>query len=125
MQSFIKSYKKLQKKNLFIDTVKKNFWRSLNKKMSIRKVEKIVNSILEEKPETRTNDNILILEYMKRTEKIEKESFERVMQNTKISFESITRARRNIQRNKPYLKNNVVDDFRKEKEAEYLKYYCS
>lgn len=64
--------------------------------MSIRKVEKIVNSILEEKPETRTNDNILILEYMKRTEKIEKESFERVMQNTEISFESITRARRNI-----------------------------
>lgn len=82
--------------------------------MSIRKVEKIVNSILEEKPETRTNDNILILEYMKRTEKIEKES-----------FESITRARRNIQRNKPYLKNNVIDDYRKEKEAEYLKYYCS
>lgn len=93
--------------------------------MSIRKVEKIVNSILEEKPETRKNDNILILEYMKRTEKIEKESFERVMQNTKISFESITRARRNIQRSKPYLKNNEVDDFRKEKEAEYLKYYCS
>ena len=93
--------------------------------MSIRKVEKIVNSILEEKPETRTNDNILILEYMKRTEKIEKESFERVMQNTEISFESITRARRNIQRMKPYLKNSVVSEFRREKEAEYSKYYCS
>lgn len=93
--------------------------------MSIRKVEKIVNSILEEKPETRTNDNILILEYMKRTEKIEKESFERVMQNTKISFESITRARRNIQRMKPYLKNSVVSELRREKEEEYSKYYCS
>ena len=93
--------------------------------MSIRKVEKIVNSILEEKPETRTNDNILILEYMKRTEKIEKESFERVMQNTEISFESITRARRNIQRMKPYLKNSVVSELRREKEAEYSKYYCS
>lgn len=93
--------------------------------MSIRKVEKIVNSILEEKPETRTNDNILILEYMKKTEKIEKESFERVMQNTKISFESITRARRNIQRMKPYLKNSVVSELRREKEEEYSKYYCS
>lgn len=93
--------------------------------MKIRKVEKIVNYILENKPETRTNDNILILEYIKQTECIEKESFERVMQQTKTSFESITRARRNIQRNKPYLKNNVVDDFRKAKEAEYFKYYCS
>ena len=80
---------------------------------------------MEEKPETRTNDNILILEYMKKTEKIEKESFERVMQNTKISFESITRARRNIQRMKPYLKNSVVSELRREKEEEYSKYYCS
>lgn len=93
--------------------------------MKNKEVEKIVDSILENKPETRANDNLLILEYIKKTEDIEKESFERVMQSTKISFESITRARRNIQKNKPYLKNNVVDDFRKEKEAEYLKYYCS
>lgn len=93
--------------------------------MKIRKVEKIVDSILELKPETRGNDNLLILEYIKQTENIEKESFERVMQQTKTSFESITRARRNIQRNKPYLKNSAVDDFRKEKETEYLKYYCS
>ena len=91
--------------------------------MKIRKVEKIVNSILEEKPETRLNDNILILEYIKRTEKVEKESFERVMQNTSISFESITRARRNIQKNKPYLKNKIINNFRQEKEKEYKEYY--
>ena len=93
--------------------------------MKNKEVEKIVKSILENKPETRSNDNLLILEYIKKTEDIEKESFERVMQQTKVSFESITRARRNIQRMKPYLKNTVVSEFRKEKEAEYLKYYCT
>lgn len=91
--------------------------------MKIKKVEKIVRFILENKPETRKNDNLLILEYIKQTENIELESFERVMKQTKTSFESITRARRNIQRNKPYLKDSVVSDFRKEKEAEYKKYY--
>ena len=93
--------------------------------MKNKEVEKIVDSILENKPETRVNDNLLILEYIKKTEDIEKESFERVMKQTKVSFESITRARRNIQRMKPYLKNSVVSEFRREKEAEYLKYYCS
>ena len=93
--------------------------------MKNKEVEKIVKSILENNPETRVNDNLLILEYIKKTENIEKESFERVMKQTKVSFESITRARRNIQRMKPYLKNSVVSEFRREKEAEYSKYYCS
>lgn len=92
--------------------------------MKNKEVEKIVKFILENKPETRSNDNLLILEYIKKTEDIEKESFERVMQQTKVSFESITRARRNIQRMKPYLKNSVVSKFRREKEEEYSKYYC-
>ena len=88
--------------------------------MKNKEVEKIVDSILENKPETRANDNLLILEYIKKTEDIEKESFERVMKQTKVSFESITRARRNIQRMKPYLKNSVVSEFRREKEEEYF-----
>ena len=47
--------------------------------MKNKEVKKIVDSILENKPETRANDNLLILEYIKKTEDIEKESFERVM----------------------------------------------
>jgi len=91
--------------------------------MKIRKVENIVIDILETKPETRSNDNLLILEFIKKVDQNEKTSFENVMKQTNISFESITRARRSIQHKNPRLKNRNADEFRKEKEAEYINYF--
>ena len=91
--------------------------------MKIGKVENIVIDILETKPETRDNDNLLILEFIKRVDQNEKSSFENVMKQTNISFESITRARRSVQHKNPGLRNKVIDDIRTEREAEYLNYY--
>lgn len=91
--------------------------------MKISKVENIVKNILEDKPETRNSDNLLILEFVKRTEQNEKTSFEFVMKQTNISFESITRARRNIQHKNPSLKDRDTEEIRTSKEAEYINYY--
>lgn len=91
--------------------------------MKIRKVENIVIDILETKPETRNNDNLLILEFIKRVDQNEKTSFENVMKQTNISFESITRARRSVQHKNPRLKNKDIENVRTEKEAEYFNYY--
>lgn len=91
--------------------------------MKIKKVENLVKDILEDKPETRNSDNLLILEFVKRTDKNEKTSFESVMKQTNISFESITRARRSIQHKNPRLKNRDTEEARTSKEAEYINYY--
>lgn len=91
--------------------------------MKIKSVENIVKNILENIPATRGNDNLLILEFVKNTDRNEKQTFERVMQQTNVSFESITRARRNIQNKYPKLKNADAEHTRLEQEAEYYEHY--
>lgn len=84
----------------------------------------LVEMVLEEYPETRTNDNLLIYRVLiKNNNSLASKSFAEVMRSTEISFESITRARRKIQKTRPELKNEVIRSYRKEQENIFRNYY--
>ena len=92
----------------------------------LRNIKKIVKEILEDDKLARTDDCYLILEVIRRLYPNEIcKKFYDVMFNAKykgISFESITRARRQVQKQYPKLKNNKVAEIRDKEQNEYREF---
>ena len=91
----------------------------------IAKVQQIVHNILIDKPETRADDFILVLEVFKHFVN------ENVMLATVFihhrdfglpSFASIVRARRKLQRQYPELEDKTATEIRAQEEKEYKAY---
>lgn len=86
-------------------------------------IKKKVKSILENNPEVRGNDMELIIRIADDYIPVDKISFKDgcdTLKNYGISFESITRARRDIESKYPYLKNKEAE---KARQKEYENYY--
>lgn len=96
------------------------------KKEKLLKIDKIVEEILRKDELARKDDCYLILEVIRRMYPFEVgKTFADVMFNAKskgISFESITRARRKVQRDYPELADKKVTEVRQEETQEYVDY---
>lgn len=96
------------------------------KKAKLKNLEKVVKEILENDELARKDDCYLILEVIRRIFPFEVgKTFADVMFNAKskgISFESITRARRKIQRKYPELKDEETAEIRNIEQEEYREY---
>lgn len=92
----------------------------------LRNLEKVVEGILRKSELAREDDCYLILEVIRELYPFEVgKTFAQVMFNAKskgISFESITRARRQVQKKYPELKNNEVAEIRDKEQDEYRKF---
>ena len=91
----------------------------------VSKVQPLVLKALEEKPETRADDFLLVLEVYKNFI-VGASIFECVMKYHKElglpSFASILRARRKIQEKRPDLVNAKAEEMRAREETEYRAY---
>lgn len=92
----------------------------------LRNLEKVVEQILRNDKLSRKDDCYLILEVVRNIYPYEVgKTFTQVMFNAKskgISFESITRARRKLQKKYPELKDEEVAEIRDEEQKEYIEY---
>ena len=92
----------------------------------LRNLEKVVEGILRKSELAREDDCYLILEVIRELYPFEVgKTFAQVMFNAKskgISFESITRARRQVQKKYPELKNNEVAEIRDKEQDEYIEF---
>ena len=95
----------------------------LNKLISL---EKTVEEILQKEPLAREDDCYLIFKVVQRTNpELAGATFANVMFNAKtkgISFESITRARRKVQRKHPELVHKETEEARQAEQIEYMEY---
>lgn len=88
------------------------------------KMYRLVEQVLEEYPETRKDDHMLILKTIEKQHiNTKSKSFEEVMKNCKVSFEGITRTRRAVQKERPELKDEEAESYRLEKEFEFRNMY--
>ena len=92
----------------------------------LKNLEKVVERILRKSELAREDDCYLILEVIRELYPFEVgKTFAQVMFNAKskgISFESITRARRQVQKKYPELKNNEVAEIRDKEQDEYIEF---
>ena len=92
----------------------------------LRNLEKVVEGILRKSELAREDDCYLILEVIRELYPFEVgKTFAQVMFNAKgkgISFESITRVRRQVQKKYPELKNNKVAEIRDKEQEEYREF---
>lgn len=98
----------------------------------LRKLTGLVRIILEQMPETRSSDNLLYVEVLRRyTEKTGKQTlmlpvwmFFTHMKEWKIpSIETVSRCRRRAQQENPHLKATAeVQGFRYDKETEFIEF---
>ena len=92
----------------------------------LKNLEKIVTEILQDDELARKDDCYLILEVIRKLYPFEVgKTFANVMFNAKskgISFESITRARRKIQRKFPELKDKEISEIRNAEQDEYIEF---
>ena len=91
----------------------------------VSKVQPLVLRALEEKPETRADDHILVLEVYNHfvcAEMSLKTVLEHHIELGLPSFASILRARRKLQRKRPDLVNAKAEEMRTEEEKEYRAY---
>lgn len=92
----------------------------------LKNLEKVVMQVLQNDKLARIDDCYLILEVIKKLFPYEVgKTFTQVMFNAKnkgISFESITRCRRRLQRKYPELKDIKNAEIRNEEQKEYIKY---
>ena len=95
-------------------------------KFYVESLEKVVEAVLRDNELAREDDCYLILEVVRRLFPFEVgKTFANVMFNAKskgISFESITRARRKIQKKYPELKNEEIAGIRDEEQKEYIEF---
>lgn len=95
---------------------------------NLYKLEGLVKKILEEYPDSRSSNDILIFRVYKELNEdaVIRELFLHIMLNRKNygfpPFESIVRARRKVFEKYPYLKPKKITELRKEKEQEYKEY---
>ena len=96
------------------------------KKERLKNLEKTVEEVLRNDELSRKDDCYLILEVIRRLYPFEVgKTFANVMFNAKnkgISFESITRARRKVQKKYPELKDDEVSEIRDKEQQEYVEY---
>lgn len=96
------------------------------KKEKIKNIEKIVEKILRIDELAQKDDCYLILKVIQNLYPLEVgKTFEAVMfgaKNKGISFESITRARRKLQKKYPELKDKETAEIRQAEEKEYIEY---
>ena len=92
----------------------------------LRNLKKVVEGILRKSELAREDDCYLILEVIREMYPFEVgKTFAQVMLGAKskgISFESITRARRKLQKKYPELKNNEVTEIRDKEQEEYREF---
>ena len=92
----------------------------------LRNLEKVVEGILRKSELAREDDCYLILEVIREMFPYEVgKTFAQVMFSAKskgISFESITRARRQVQKKYPELKNDKVAEIRNKEQEEYKEF---
>lgn len=92
----------------------------------LRNLRKIVKEILENDELARRDDCYLILEVIRKVYPFEAgRTFANVMLNAKnkgISFESITRARRQVQKKYPELKDEEMAEIRDKEQEEYIEF---
>lgn len=91
----------------------------------IKKVQPLVYNALVDKPETRTDDFILVLEVLKNfvTPEMRLETvLEHHVELGIPSFASILRSRRKLQRKHPELVNETAAEIRAQEETEYRDY---
>ena len=91
----------------------------------LKKVSKLVHQTLIDKPETRGDDFILVLEVLKHYIPSEFNLEWCLRNHNKLglpSFASIIRTRRKIQEKHPELENKKVQQFREEQRGEYIQY---
>lgn len=90
-----------------------------------KELEMRVLNVLQNKPETRGDDYLLVLEVLKFYAN-EKMSLESIMINHKTlglpSLESITRCRRRLQEEDPSLSSQKIKEFRKKETKQVLEY---
>ena len=90
------------------------------------RLSKVVEKILEQDELAREDDNYLIFKVVQDIyPELAGTAFENVMLNARykgISFESITRARRKVQRKRPELVNKEVQEIRQAEQIEYKEY---
>ena len=90
------------------------------------RLDKVVEEVLREYPQTRKDDNYLIFKVVQRTNpELAGSTFANVMFSAKsegISFESITRARRKVQRKYPELEDCETESARQAEQIEYMEY---
>ena len=90
-------------------------------------IETRVKEILEFYPETRDNDNLLYVTYIKEYHYVDftKETFINYEQYGLPSFKSVERARREIQnKQNMYKASEKIEENRKEAEKTYKENYC-
>ena len=96
------------------------------KVVRLRKLKKIVEEILRKSELAREDDCYLILEVIRELYPFEVgKTFTQVMFNAKskgISFESITRARRQVQKQYPELKDSEIAKIRDKEQEEYREF---
>lgn len=96
--------------------------------MKLEKIEDLVKKILEEYPDSRTSDDVLVFRVYKEINEdaMVRELFCEVLLNRKQynlpSYKSIERCRRKIFAKYPELKPKKVTEFREQKEEEYREY---
>ena len=94
--------------------------------MKINNLENYVLEILKNDELSRRDDCYLILKVIERLHPYDTgETFKDVMFNAKnkgISFESITRCRRKLQKKYPELKDEKISKLRNKKQKEYIDY---
>ena len=90
------------------------------------RLDKIVEEILRTDEKAREDDGYLIFRVIQKTNpELAGSTFAKVMFSAKtrgISFESITRARRQVQRKYPELANKEVESARQKEQLEYIEY---
>lgn len=94
-----------------------------------KEIKKTVYKILENEPETRKDDYLLILRVVQVLKPYSpSNTFIDVMygmRNSGISFESITRARRKFFEERPELKDKKITEIREKEEEEYFLEYSN
>ena len=99
--------------------------------MNLYNLEDLVKFVLEEYPDTRTNNDILIFRVYKEINEdaMIRELFLHIMMNRREygfpPFESVLRTRRKVFEKNPHLKPKRITKLRKEKEQEFREYATS
>ena len=96
--------------------------------MNLYKTEEVVERVLRQHKDTRSDDFILIYRVFKEINEnaVIRESFYQIMLNHKEyglpAIASVMRARRKVYEKYPYLKPEKISELRKDKEEEYKGY---
>lgn len=97
--------------------------------MKLRNMTELVKTIMEQQPETRSSDNLLYIEVLKRTTSQNVLNmpvwlfYQNLTEWQLPSIETVGRCRRKAQQENPHLKAKPeVEDFRYDRETEFIEF---